>query len=271
MISILGASGFVGNSISLYLKEMGTAVTGFSSKDLDLLNEKSIEKNVELLNSSEVIVFASAKAPCKNASMLVENIRMVENLIKYVSSDKFIVYVSSDAVYADSTDPIDEESSCVPTSYHGLMHISREYMLREYFDLFGVVRPTLIYGQGDPHNGYGPNQFKRLAEDRKNILLFGKGEEKRDHVHISVVGRIIALLATRKITGVFNAVSGHAITFHQIAEVITKHIKTNSKIIYRPRSGPMPHNGYRVFNPEKVLQHFPEIVLDDFSQGIKNY
>ena len=27
----------------------------------------------------------------------------------------------------------------------------------------GILRPTLVYGANDPHNGYGPNRFRRLA------------------------------------------------------------------------------------------------------------
>ena len=38
------------------------------------------------------------------------------------------------AVYADSDYPINEESTCIPISYHGLMHINREFILRQYFD-----------------------------------------------------------------------------------------------------------------------------------------
>ena len=28
-----------------------------------------------------------------------------------------------------------------------------------------IVRPTLVYGANDPHNGYGPNKFIRLAHN----------------------------------------------------------------------------------------------------------
>ena len=57
-----------------------------------------------------------------------------------------------------------------------------------------IVRPTLIYGSSDPHNGYGPNQFIRLAQAKKDLSLFGRGEEKRDHVNVNDVGNIIYFL-----------------------------------------------------------------------------
>ena len=52
-----------------------------------------------------------------------------------------------------------------------------------------ILRPTLIYGAGDPHNGYGPNRFRRLAATGKPIILFGEGEERRDHVTHRRCGR----------------------------------------------------------------------------------
>ena len=39
------------------------------------------------------------------------------------------------------------------------------------------MRSTLIYGEGDPHNGYGPNRFHRLAAAGQEIVLFGEVPE----------------------------------------------------------------------------------------------
>ena len=42
----------------------------------------------------------------------------------------------------------------------------------------------MIYGKKDTHNGYEFDLFLNLATKNKDIKLFGKGEEKRDHVYI---------------------------------------------------------------------------------------
>ena len=68
------------------------------------------------------------------------------------------------------------------------MHATREAILKNKFSkILCILRPTLIYGIGDSHNGYGPNKFLRLIKKNKNISLFGKGEELRDHVSINDV------------------------------------------------------------------------------------
>ena len=71
------------------------------------------------------------------------------------------------------------------------MHLTREVMLRnEFSGPLTFIRPTLTYGIDDPHNGYGPNRFRRLAADGKDLVLFGEGEEQRDHVAVADIAEL---------------------------------------------------------------------------------
>ena len=68
------------------------------------------------------------------------------------------------------------------------MHLTREAILKDNFNkILCILRPTLIYGPGDTHNGYGPNRFINLALKNKSIPIFGNGEEKRDHIFVEDV------------------------------------------------------------------------------------
>ena len=73
------------------------------------------------------------------------------------------------------------------------MHIVRENILKNNFSYqkLLILRPTLVYGKNDPHNGYGPNKFNRDSKLNKKILIFGKGEELRDHIDVNDVAKII--------------------------------------------------------------------------------
>ena len=103
---------------------------------------------------------------------------------------RILLYISSDAVYADDANPVTERSPLRPRRMHGMMHAARELMLRsELRQPFAVLRPTLIYGARDPHSGYGPNRFRRQAAKGEPITLFGEGEEKRDHVAVEDVAQ----------------------------------------------------------------------------------
>ena len=78
----------------------------------------------------------------------------------------------------------------------------------------------LIYGAKDPHNGYGPNRFRRLAAKGEAITLFGEGEEKRDHVHIADVAALVSAALHHRSTGMLNIATGKSTSFREVAEMI---------------------------------------------------
>ena len=137
------------------------------------------------------------------------------------------------------------------------MHLTREEIFAKYISApYLIVRPTLIYGLKDPHNGYGPNQFRRLIKEKININLFGKGEERRDHIHIDDVTNIIYQSLVNKTVGKINAVTGKIISFNEIASILKKKYKSNIKIIFNKRIGKMPHNGFRSLDNSSVKKLF---------------
>src|SRR4029078_2277203 len=119
-----------------------------------------------------------------------------------------LVNISSDAVYADSPDPLTEESATAPTSLHGVMHLARELAIQDVRAPFVTRRPSLLYGVADPHNGYGPNRFRRLANEGKEILLFGEGEERREHVQMHEFAQLTPRVIERRSTGSLNIATG---------------------------------------------------------------
>jgi nucleoside-diphosphate-sugar epimerase len=259
-VLILGSQGFIGSAIYSRLEKLGVTVLGLGSKDLNLISPDAAEKLISLLDPNDVLVFVSARAPCKDLGMLLENIQMGKSVcdalkVKPVSH---VVYISSDAVYGDSDKPITEDSSAAPSSTHGVMHLAREIGLQQnYSGTLAIVRPTLVYGLNDPHNGYGPNRFRRLAAEGKEIVLFGMGEERRDHVDVEDIADLVARIILRKSNGVINAVSGGVVTFRELAELASLSFESAVAIQMSPRAGPMPHNGYRAFDNSTVSKAFP--------------
>lgn len=257
---VLGA-GFVGREVARRLAKKGWEVRTLRSSDLDLTVDRADEKLAGLLRPGETLVFVSAKAPVKKPDMLIANLRMAQAVLGACGRvpPVHLVYVSSDAVYADEPRPLSESTPAAPGSLHGVMHLARELMLQTLGLPLAVVRPTLIYGEGDPHNGYGPNQFLRLAREKKPIVLFGVGEERRDHVYIGDVGEIIARVVVHRSTGTVNAVSGQVHSFREIADQVGR--VANVPVQPSPRRGPMPHGGYRPFDPASLQAAFPDLSL----------
>jgi UDP-glucose 4-epimerase len=247
-VIILGGNSFVASNFINLLKKNKIKHLPIFKKNIDLTKKSSIQKLSGILKKNDVLVFISAIAPVKNIKMLIQNLDMCKNVFNVLKNKKidYLLYVSSDAVYSDSKKPISENSETKPDNLHGFMHLMRENILKLLDIKLCIVRPTLVYGCNDTHNGYGPNQFIRLAQSKKKISLFGKGEERRDHIHVNDVGNAIYFLINKKYVGTVNLVSGNTISFFKIAQKIKDLYKV--KIKYLKRSGPMPHNGYRAFN-----------------------
>src|SRR5262249_4462200 len=156
----------------------------------------------------------------------------------------------SDAIYGDADTPLDEASAAAPSSLHGVMHLAREVVLKDAAGPapFASLRPTLIYGEADPHDGSGPNRFPRPAAGGRGSVLFGEGEERRDHVLIDDVAELALRILMHRSRGVLNAATGTVVSFREAAERIAALAPVSIAITSSPRSGPMPHNGYRAFD-----------------------
>ncbi len=259
---IVGAGGFVGAAIAGNLAARGAAVTRVGRGEVDLLADGAGARLAGMLAPEDAVVLVSAIAPVKDLAMLQDNVRMIAAMAEAVGAVQpaYVLNIGSDAVFADSDQPLDEGSWRAPDSFHGIMHLLREVT---FGDLrgdrpFATLRPTLIYGADDPHNGYGPNRFRRLAGEGQPIKLFGQGEERRDHVRVDDVAELAARMVLHRSTGSLNAVSGQVISFNDLAQECAR-LHGPVAVENLPRSGPMPHNGYRPFDASAIAAAFPDV------------
>jgi len=162
-----------------------------------------------------------------------------------------------------------ESSPTVPDSLHGLMHLTREGMLRlGTRQRLAILRPSLIYGAADPHNGYGPNSFGRLATAGQAITLFGDGEEQRDHVAIEDVAEIILRVLLRRSTGVLNVATGRSHSFRAVAELAAARSGQAAEIRPTPRRVPITH---RHFDITACLTAFPDFAYRRIDDALPQY
>ncbi len=269
---ILGASGFIGGAVLRKLGGSSAAVAGLGRKEVDLLAERAGEDLGRLLRADDALVVVSARAPCKTPAMMLENIRMMAAVCEALAKQPaaHLLYISSDAVYADGPLPLHEASPAAPTGLHGAMHLAREQMLSAAAGAMplAILRPTLVYGAGDPHNGYGPNKFRRLANRGEPIVLFGEGEERRDHVDVDDIADIVRLVLAHRSSGVLNVATGTVASFRSLADKAVALSPRKVEIKSSPRSAPMPHNGYRPFDPAATHAAFPSFHYTAIDDGL---
>ena len=270
-VVVMGAGGFVGNAIASRLERDRGAVVRLTRREVDLLASDGADRLSAWLRPGDVFVAVSALAPCRNAAMLRDNIIMAAAMLKAAAVQPLalVVNISSDAVYADSAAPLTEASPKAPESLHGVMHLAREIMFTsEVTTPLAILRPTLIYGAADPHNGYGPSRFWRLALAKEPIKLFGKGEERRDHVLIDDVAELAARVIYRRSVGALNIATGTVTSFREIADKVARSAGWPVPIEEVPRTGPMPHNGYRAFDTIACRTAFPDFSFVPLQDGL---
>lgn len=268
---VLGAGGFIGGAILHRLQAAGVPTLPLGRPAFDLFSADAADQLAAALRPDDTFIFVSARAPVKNPGMLLENLRMGETVCAALQRQPVghVAYISSDAVYRDSNQPLTESSCAEPGSLHGVMHLAREVMLRSVFaGPLALIRPTLVHGLADPHNGYGPNRFRRLAAAGKEIVLFGDGEERRDHVAVEDIAELTLRIVLQRCRGVVNATSGEVVSFRTLAEFCAAQFTPVVSVKGSPRSGPMPHDGYRPFAPSAALAAFPGFRFTPWRDGL---
>jgi UDP-glucose 4-epimerase len=270
-VVIIGAGGFVGSAIRKRLSTERINSQPLTRGELDLLTSDAAEKLMRILQPADSVVMVSAAAPAKTVATLMQNLRMAEAVCEALAAKPIahLIYISSDAVYADDANPVSEASYCAPSTLHGMMHATRELMLKSATVApVAMLRPTLIYGADDPHNGYGPNRFRRQAEKGEAITIFGDGEEQRDHVLVDDVAALVVLMLTHRSRGTLNAVTGISTSFHHIAHMVARQFGHGVAVKSVPRPGPRPHLLHRFFDSTNCLKAFPRFRFTGLADGL---
>ena len=109
---------------------------------------------------------------------------------------------------------------------------------------------------------------RSLAQANEQIAPFGEGEERRDHVFIADVADIAVRVLTHRSQGVLNIATGTVHSFRSIAEKVVAIAPNKVRISGRPRQGPMPHNGFRPFDPSAAKSAFPDFAFTPLELGL---
>lgn len=269
-VVVMGGNGFVGGAIVRVLTARNIPVLSLSRTEVDLTAFDAVDTLARLLRPEDSFVAVSAVAPVKNLDMLCTNVTMLNAMVGALRKRPVahIVNIGSDAVFGDDLLPLTEISPKAPTALHGIMHAAREIAFSELPIPQATLRPTLIYGHLDPHNGYGPNRFRRLANEGRDITLFGEGEERRDHVFVDDVADLALRILACRSTGSLNAVTGQVWSFREIASMVVGMMKVPVRIVSSHRNGPMPHNGYRAFDNSATFEAFPDFQYTALPAGL---
>lgn len=270
-VVILGANGFLGSTLTNRLKSVGVPVLALTSSEVDLTEDNSVDKLIGLLKSDDSVVMLSAITPDKRRDnqAFIRNIKMAGHVCSALEKCPVAhsIYLSSDAVYSPELSEVSENTSTSPTDLYGTMHKARELMFQSVLppQTLAILRLTLTYGIQDTHNSYGPNRFRRSAQQEKKIVLFGEGEETRDHIFIEDAVEVIFSVLTHRSYGFLNLATGQSHSFMTVAKKVAEQFDEPIEIICTSRKTPLTHRQYDIRN---LSQAFPEIQFTSLEAGL---
>ncbi|STD53401.1 NAD-dependent epimerase/dehydratase family protein [Empedobacter falsenii] len=237
-ITITGASGFVGQNLSVYLKHKNHSIHELSLRGNDW--QSNLDKN------SDAIIHLAGKAhDTENTSEEKAyfeinrdlTIALFQEFLRSDSRDFF--YFSSVKAVADTTDNIVKED-IMPnplTPYGKSKYEAEQYLLAQQLPegkrLF-IIRPCMIHGPGNKGN---LNLLYKVVE--KGIPWpLSKFENNRSFLSIDNLSYLIheMLLNKEVISGVYNFADDEALSTNQLINSINVALNKKSKFLAIPKS-----------------------------------
>jgi UDP-glucose 4-epimerase len=267
-VVVIGCNGFIGNAVMAELNNLGIENIGLSKEDFNLLDDSTSFKLREILKKNDHVVFTSAIAPSKSAEDVSKSLKMAEVFCKSLDDLELeqVILISSDSVYGDRSGLFNEESACNPNSFHGLSQLSREIVFQNFnVKNLAILRICAVYGEGDTHNGYGPNRFINQLKKSEPINLFGEGQNFRDHIHINDVVELTIRCIKTNFTGTLNIVSGKSYSFLEVAEKCKMAFNSDAQIRKSGTEGPII---IKSFDNSKICVTFPDFTAMNLENGL---
>jgi len=258
-IYIAGHNGMVGSACKRALEAKGYKnIIGFSSKELDLRDQKGVFEMLER-EKPKAIIDAAAKVGGILANstypyeFLMDNMLIQNNLIRAAHDleiTKFI-FLGSSCIYPKMapqplkeeyllTGPLEETNqwyAIAKISGVKLIEALREQYNRDYVSLM----PTNLYGPGDNYDletsHVLPAMLKKFYEAKENnhadVVLWGTGKPKREFLHVDdLANAVIFALENQLKESLYNVGSGIEISIKELAFMIKNTIGHKVKITW---------------------------------------
>lgn len=291
---VLGAGGFLGKNLCLYLNKLGAEVRAFDLNEMhELRNIDGIEcvqgdflmldTMPELFDDVDkvyhLICTSIPKEGTKQIPKELElNLIPLANLLEIMINrniDHFVYVSSAGTIYGDSDTVNSVEQKPAPISSYGVLkEVSESYINfynRVYGKTFRIARLSNPYGLGQGEykmQGIVPIFINRLLEN-KGITVFGDGNNIRDYIYIDDAMEALYKLGSYVgDTTIFNIGSGEGCSINGIVEIIEQVSgKKFSAIEYASkRSCDVGRNELEVSRTKEQLDWEPHMSL---AEGIK--
>lgn len=243
---IIGSRSFIGKNIVESYKNDFNLIS-ISSKIINLEKRINAKKVQSIIPKNSTIIFLAFKTKHNNLSEknLIENILIISNFISLIEILKpvKVIFFSSISVYGDNNNykNLTEKSFVKPDNDYGKAKAVSEILLSEFskklkFKLL-IIRIPRVYGRYDYANNYGPTKFLHDIANKKNILIWGDGKEKKHFLYIQDLLNNLKKLIKSNAFGTYNLCPTESYSFINLGKIILQSFNTNSIIKFRKRNG----------------------------------
>lgn len=250
-ILITGSSGFVGKSVlkTIAVHHPDDQIALLSSKENTeyqtyVYRKDGGEYQWCIPDDFDVLVHIGAWTPKSAAEahavdQAFDNILFTKSLIQSLPGLKRIVFISTLDVYAPTCEKISENSMVSPISLYGSSKLYCEEMVRAWSTQNSIecciLRLGHIYGVGEAAYKKLIPMLIKQAINNDTINIFSAGNELRSFLNIDDCADVIWQAAQGEMSGVYNVVSGHAVSVKEIAFLIKSLTKSQSEIVIQNR------------------------------------
>ena len=241
-----GSSGMVGSAIVRKFTEFGLKVSPMSRKEVDILDEKSTLKYIDLVQPDSIVI-AAAKvggiAANKNypVEFLETNLKIQQSLMSaaFKVGIPRLVFLGSSCIYPrECPQPIKEEYLLSgplesTNSAYAISKIAGIEQVNSYREEYGLdwisLMPTNLYGTGDnfdlSNSHVMPSFIRRFIEavesDTSKVVLWGTGSPRREFLHVDDLASAVLTCLEKYNEGLhLNVGTGEDLTIHDLASKI---------------------------------------------------
>lgn len=254
-ILVTGSNGFIGSHVASYLKKKNYYVIGLGRSEFpsdksivseyvqcDLSTDKV--KDIPLIVSRKIDAIIHLAADMRKEPYCVEVISAnccgTQRLLEMCESFKIGVFLqlSSLPVIGHPVEhPITENH---PINPYTVYHITKntEELLANYACEFHGIRTASFRISAPIGTRMNPNTifptFIRKALANEDLVLLGKGSRKQNYLYVNDISRCLELsFHSEKVKGVYNLTSNLLISNYDLAEIVIRTLKSQSKIVLK--------------------------------------
>ena len=233
MYTIFGSTGFIGDSISNYLKT--------KKKKIFLPDKKKIKFKKNL---GHIIYCVGSddwqKKPIKG---FYSNFGHLKEVI-FNNNFKSIIFLSTTRIYLNSNHTFEEKNLSVNSQkandYYNILKLASESLLLKLNKKVKIIRLSNVFG----FNYKSPLLLPTLIRDgitKKKIQIIISQDSTKDYIHINDVIKIIFKILKHGKSDIYNVASGNNISIKKIVQILKK--KLNCKVILK-------NQNKKVFEPK---------------------